>query len=107
MTLRALELQIAIPRMQDVGKIQEHLQERPQQEQAGLALEQEQKDEVNRTRIAKTEEATKNHINQGDKGSSGEQGMSSRKQKKKNYAFSESEKPNLHPYKGHSLDITL
>ncbi|MBN6185802.1 hypothetical protein JQN58_02240 [Aneurinibacillus sp. BA2021] len=106
MTLRALELQIAIPRMQDIGKIQEHLQQRPQQEQAGLALEQEQKDEVNRTRIARSEEAVKAHIDQEAKGQEGQSQGGTHRQKKPG-AAAEEEKENLHPYKGHSLDISL
>lgn len=107
MTLRALELQIAIPRMQDIGKIQEQIQQRPQQEQAGLALEQQEKDEVNRTRIAKAEESSQSQINQDEKEQSGEQGTNPKKQRQKKSPFAEAEASNLHPYKGHSLDISL
>ncbi|MED0891865.1 hypothetical protein [Aneurinibacillus migulanus] len=107
MTLRALELQIAIPRMQDMGKIQEQLQQRPQQEQAGLALEQQEKDEVNRTRIAKAEESPQSQINQDEKEQSGEQGADPKKRRQKKSPLAESETHNLHPYKGHSLDISL
>lgn len=107
MTLRALELQIAIPRMQDIGKIQEQLQQRSQQEQAGLALDQEQKDEVNRTRIAKSEEAAEANINQDAKGQNGGQEQGGKYRQKKTSSPLDAEKENLHPYKGHSLDITL
>jgi hypothetical protein len=106
MTLRALELQIAIPRMQDVGKVQEHLQERPQQEQAGLALEQERKEGVNRTRVLKAEQTAENHIHQEDKRGHAYTGNSSRKRQRKEKEQKEKQE-NLHPYKGHSLDISF
>ncbi|AMA72694.1 MULTISPECIES: hypothetical protein [Aneurinibacillus] len=107
MTLRALELQIAIPRMQDIGKIQEHLKERPQQEQMNLSLEREQKDEVNRTRVAKAEEAVESRVARDGKQGADYRGQDEAKKRRRKKKFIQSEKQNLHPYKGHSLDISL
>lgn len=106
MTLRALELQIAIPRMQDIGKIAEQLQERPQQEQAFLALEQQQEDERNSSRTIRTEHVEQGTIDQHQKEKQdGHKGHGkSRRAKAPN---DEEHDESIHPYVGHKLDISL
>lgn len=106
MTLRALELQIAIPRMQDMGKIAEQLQERPQQEQALLGLNQQEKDERNSSRTAQAEHTEEGTIDQHQKEKQdGHKGRKKQRvaKKPKNAEHEES----LHPYIGHQLDISL
>ena len=103
MSLRAVELQITIPRTHDAGKLQEQLQQRPVNDMAHLADEQKKQIEKQQQRANATDKAEKERIkDQQNKNQSDQQeqnGGASSQKKVKNKA--------QHPYKGHRVDISL
>ncbi|WP_047151669.1 hypothetical protein [Aneurinibacillus tyrosinisolvens] len=104
MSLRAIELQIAIPKTQDIGKVHEHLQERPQQEQAMLAHVRQEKEQINRTRTLETEQTEKGRKERQ------KHGEAPKKEGKPGAAAGKEPDPdreNLHPYAGHHIDISF
>jgi len=62
MSLKAVELQVAIPRMTEVGRIQENQQQRPTTEQLLLHEERKHLDEQNRQRPHVVDQTEKNQI---------------------------------------------
>jgi hypothetical protein len=101
MTLKAIEMQIAIPRTQEVGKYQEQLHGRTPHEQFLLASEQQKKDQRKR----KTSESMEKARLLPQDPSSAKQARS--KNTKRNLKQDEDRKENIHPYKGKIVDISL
>ena len=62
MSLKALELQVALPRMTDVGRMQEQQLQRPVHEQVVQQEERKQTDALNRQRPTEVEQPEKNMI---------------------------------------------
>jgi hypothetical protein len=102
MTLRAVEMQIAIPRTQDAGKVQDQLHGRQTHEQFLMASEQQKEREINRKR-SETMEKSKMQAER-EKNHSGRRSQAYAKTTEKH---SEPMTENLHPYKGKIVDITL
>ncbi|UII57437.1 hypothetical protein LS684_08375 [Cytobacillus spongiae] len=102
MSLKAIEMQIALPRTQDAGKLQEQLQQRGQilQDQASDRVLKD--DEKKRTTVMKHEqkEKAKFHEKEGSKGQ--DQSFSDQTPNKKQKELEKQE----HPYKGHSIDYS-
>ncbi|WLR52364.1 hypothetical protein LC040_05515 [Bacillus tianshenii] len=102
MSLKAIEMQVALPRTQEVGKLQEQLQQRGQHTQdhlaAGVLKEQEKK----RQQVGKNEQSEKNKLN-GEKEESNQHNGNTSK-KRKAHLKQEDDKQQ-HPYKGNLIDI--
>lgn len=96
---KAVELQVALPRTQDVGKLQEQLQQRAQETQDRLADAQKKKEEEMRLQVTKQEETEQSRFFEQE--SSPKEQQKRKQHKKKN----EQEKV-PHPYKGKTIDIT-
>jgi hypothetical protein len=102
MTLRAVEMQIAIPRTQDIGKIQNQLHQRPTHEQFLLASEQ-QKENVRKQKSSESLEKTQMNFDKSQDQSNPRRHTYANHKKLKDNQRSE----NLHPYKGKIIDISL
>ncbi|OEH85843.1 hypothetical protein BHU72_03430 [Desulfuribacillus stibiiarsenatis] len=104
MSLKAIDLQMSIPRAHDLGKIQEQLQQRPVNDQVQLSEDQRKeiaKQQQKTTEASKTDkEKIKDQSKNKNQQELAEQN-SATKQKKM------ASKKNIHPYKGHTLDISL
>jgi len=102
MSLKAVELQITIPRTHDAGRIQEQLQQRPLNDQAHLLNEQKkeiQKQQHITSELEKTEkEKIKDQSKQNNSNSNQHQSNSPKESKKRK---------TQHPYKGQKVDISL
>lgn len=101
MTLKAVEMQIAIPRTQEAGRIQEQLSGRSAHDQFLLASEQQRRDQRSKQRsenVGKSEMSTNRDGNR-QPGTSGQNGQ--------NRAETEEKPQSLHPYKGKVIDIIL
>ncbi|RSL33192.1 hypothetical protein D7Z54_11215 [Salibacterium salarium] len=103
MSWKAVELQVALPRTQDAGKLQEQLQQRGQVAQDRLAAEHEKKHDKARTQVTDKDAADKNKFNN----------QNGNIEKRENFVAtskdnaSQDEKTAVHhPYKGKSIDIT-
>lgn len=101
MSLRLIELQVALPRTHDVGKIQEQLQQKGQHIQEQLASEQQKGATQKRNQVNKYDETTQNKLQNNGRDSSGA-GYSQKKRKQNKQSHSD-ESP--HPYKGNLIDI--
>lgn len=94
MSLKLIELQIALPRTQDFGKIQEQLQQRGQHMQEQIVAGAKKQDERRRKQVNKKDknDPSSLHLNQSNQ----QQG----KQVKR------SDQKEQHPYIGKTIDIS-
>lgn len=103
MGLKLVELQVALPRTQDIGKIQEQLQQRGQHIQEHLAAAQQKEESQKRKQVNPSEETAKNRLHkdgQNSNSSSDHDSKNKRKQTKQNQ-----QDQSHHPYKGNLIDI--
>lgn len=101
MSLRAIEMQIAIPRTQEAGKLQEQLQYRTTQEQALLQINQ---DKNTIRKQTSSESIEKSRMNTRHDGGAFNKPSSSDRQHKE---AKDNDNENIHPYKGKQIDISL
>lgn len=101
MSLKAIEMQVALPRTQDAGRVQEQLNQRNVVEQHQIQQEQKQKAELERKKSTKMEGSISRMI-QDEEASSQSRDQSSKKRKEK-----KKEEVSPHPYKGKHIDISL
>lgn len=101
MSLKLVELQVALPRTQDLGKIQEQLQQRGQLAQDNLASAQQKEDMEKQKQVNKYDETTKNKLQKDGQNSNGAFNQKKRKKQKEQMHHHESH----HPYKGNLIDI--
>jgi hypothetical protein len=105
MEVKSIELQIAVPRTSEVGRIQNEAQQRPQIDQSMLSAQNVKDSELQRQRSTEVDEgALSSHVKR-DEGSSAkqQQGQSSGDSQDEH----DKEKPAEHPYKGHHIDLSL
>ena len=100
MSLKGLELQIAIPKTFDAGKIAEQKQQRAQIAQDQANVQTEKQTEKNQETVLETAEYAKMDPNQKDKQNNSEQ-----EDEQKNHT-NEGEKKAEHPYKGSFVDFS-
>jgi uncharacterized protein YfaS (alpha-2-macroglobulin family) len=100
MSLKAIEMQIALPRTHDAGKIQEQIQQRGQHLQEHAAQRVTKEDELKRKTVIKNKQKQEARLNK-DGQSSKEQGESRQPKKKKEELIQHN-----HPYKGKVIDYS-
>lgn len=98
MSWRPVEMQVALPRIQDAGKIQEQLQTRNQHLQESIAQSQIKTDLEKRKKVNENEQ--KDHV--GIKEKEREMIAFSQLQKKKNEEFNQNIN---HPFLGKQIDF--
>lgn len=102
MSLKSVELQVALPRTLDAGKVQEQLQQRGQA-MGEMAAESTRKDEEkNRHSVLKQEQ--KQNVRLGNEDGSNQKGSDGQTSKEKHRKNSRSEQS--HPYKGKVIDYS-
>ncbi|MEH7385757.1 hypothetical protein V7147_10150 [Bacillus sp. JJ1521] len=99
MSLKLVELQVAIPRTQDAGKIQEQLMMRGQHMQDQIHLENEKLEKRNRTKVNENNKSENAQIHK-DSSSNPFSKQPSHTSKQP-----EQEENEQHPYKGNFIDI--
>lgn len=101
MSLKAIEMQIALPRMQDASKLQEQLQQRAQQQNDVAANTVAKEVEKNRISVNKHEQKEQVRLkdHQRDKNEN-QQGKRNRKNKESQPV------KEVHPYKGNFFDFS-
>lgn len=101
MSLKAIEMQIALPRMQDASKLQEQLQQRGQQQNDVAANTFAKEVEKNRISVNKHEQKEQVRLkdDQRDKNDN-QQGKRNRKNKESQPV------KEVHPYKGNFFDFS-
>jgi len=103
MSLKAIEMQIALPRTQDAGKIQEQLQQRGQHHQEHAAQSVTKEDELKRKTVIKNNQKQEARLNKDDRSSNHNQEQSNPDKKKnsENHHIQQN-----HPYKGKVIDYS-
>jgi hypothetical protein len=102
MSLKAIEMQIALPRTQDAGKIQEQLQQRGQHLQEHAAQSVTKEDELKRKTVVKNNQKQEARLNQ-DGGQPGHHQQKGRDDKK---SKDDQDVQPHHPYKGKVIDYS-
>ncbi len=106
MSLKAIEMQVAIPRTQNVGKIQDQLQQRGQVSQANIASEQNKTDEKKRKQVLETTESEKKRLNNDDERREHSQSQTNKEEKQGMEDSPLEETYAIHPYKGNHIDFS-
>ncbi|HAQ06188.1 MAG TPA: hypothetical protein DCR24_01115 [Bacillus bacterium] len=104
MSLKAIEMQIALPRTHEAGKIQEQLQQRGQHLQDQAAQRVTKEDELKRKTVIKNEQKSEARLNKDGSGSSHHENENKNKEtkQKKNSKLNHPH----HPYKGKRIDYS-
>ncbi|MNZ55329.1 hypothetical protein D3C78_732540 [compost metagenome] len=106
MNMKPVEMQIAIPRTSEAGRIQNEGQQRPQIDQNLLASQNIKDSEHDRKRSTGVDESAHNTTVRRDGNSSSEQHAEHSKQDD-SHAEQEKEQMAEHPYKGKHIDFSL
>lgn len=105
MSLRNIELQVALPRTIDAGRVQEQLTQKPNIDQQQTAILQQEEQERNRIRstpaLPTTESVAIHEHHESNKK------MDLKQRKRKASSEKEQTKEAEHPYKGRFIDISL
>lgn len=102
MSFKSIELQVAIPRSQDAGKMQEQMMRQGQQFQETLTQKQLREELINRGKVNEYEDVEKRTISDEDERNRQEQEEKQQQNKNKD------EKEDLidHPYLGTKIDFS-
>ncbi|MCF2646549.1 hypothetical protein ACTQ5K_07080 [Niallia sp. Sow4_A1] len=101
MSLKAIEMQVALPRTYDAGKLQEQQDQKHQQMYSFAAKEAGKEEERKRITVIKGE--GKGKVNSNKKGDKHLHEQTRSEEKKE---FNEIENTTIHPYKGQSIDFS-
>lgn len=102
MSLKPVELQIALPRTTDAGKVQHGLQQRPALEQQQLAVQNAKQSSELAHRSPEVDETSESAL-RGDGGQDSQPDSRSSSQQEKRQLSHNAE----HPYKGRRIDLSL
>ncbi|MCM3600164.1 hypothetical protein M3175_05425 [Robertmurraya korlensis] len=101
MSLKAIEMQIALPRMQDASKLQEQIQQRGQQQNDVAANSVAKEVEKNRNSVNKHEQKEQVRLKDQQRNKNGNQEGKKNKKNKERQPVKE-----VHPYKGNFFDFS-
>jgi hypothetical protein len=106
-SLKAVELQVALPRTHEVARIQEQMQHRTMHEQQALIQDRKQSDELSRKQTTHVSDPGKALIKprEDEKQRSGNQKKDGKK--KSEQETSQSSNEPLDPYRGKHIDLSL
>ncbi|MDX8365090.1 hypothetical protein [Cytobacillus sp. IB215665] len=98
MSLKLVELQVALPRTQDIGKIQEQLEQRGQHMQEQLAIGIEEEEKRKRKQVNNKNKNEKAELTNGNNDAEFQQSKTKENEEEE---FTNDEQ---HPYKGNIID---
>lgn len=104
--MKPVELQIAVPRTSEAGRIQQEQQMRPTVDQQQLAAQNIKSSEQQRIRSSEVDEPFKSEVRDGEKHSSGKHGGTGGHQHESEDPAKQTH-PAEHPYKGKHIDFSL
>lgn len=103
MSLKSIEMQVAIPRTQDASKMQEQLNRQGQQFQETLTEKQLKEEQLKRQQVNKYDDVEKRDISDDEEQT--QQQEQEKKQKKQQKMENQAHKTN-HPYIGNRIDFS-
>ena len=106
MTLRSIEMQVAIPRTNEAGQIQNQLSQKPVYDQNQLAQQSAKKAAEQLKKSNEVEQAADMQIRDEEQKQGGGQKQQRRERGKKEQAAHGHTVP-VHPYKGRHIDLSL
>lgn len=106
MTLRSIELQVAIPRTSEVGQIQNQLAQKPAYDQNQLAQQSAKKADEQLKKSNEIDQAFELQIRDEEQKQGGGRNDQKRERKKDEQA-EPGQTVSVHPYKGRHIDLTL
>lgn len=104
MSLKAVEMQVALPRTMEAGKIQEQLQQRGQNLNDAAAERTLKEEMQKRTTVIKQEQKSNVKLSQEERGNKNNSREHTSKEEEK--GNNEIEKKEKHPYKGSVIDYS-
>ena len=108
MSLKSVEMQIAVPRTQEAGRVQNELYQRPTQDQALLADQLKKEAAENQKRSTSVDESANTAIRDDNKkNASGQSDQSGDQSQTESDAAVKEPAPAEHPYKGKHIDFSL
>ncbi|WCK52870.1 hypothetical protein PP175_15725 [Aneurinibacillus sp. Ricciae_BoGa-3] len=108
MSLRNVELQIAIPRTQELGKMQDDIQQHPRQEQAGIAMSNHEQWKRDGSRPLASQESEATHLKERERENNKRKSPAAKpSMKRTGVQDTQTMQQNLHPYIGRNFDITF
>ncbi|WP_096435383.1 hypothetical protein [Alteribacter populi] len=102
---KAIEMQVALPRTQTAGKIQDQLQQRSMQTQGHLAATEKKQMEKRRAQVTKNEKSEQKRI-ANDQEKRGNSKFSQNQRRSPKEDDNSKMKDEGHPYKGRNIDFT-
>ncbi|MDZ5473454.1 hypothetical protein SM124_17205 [Bacillus sp. 31A1R] len=102
MSLKAIEMQIALPRTHDAGKLQEQIQQRGQLQNDLASHSVHKEEEKKRTSVIKQEETDHVQLSHKEK----EKQDSEQKKRQKQKEEIQIKEKERHPYKGNYVDFS-
>lgn len=105
MSLKAVELQIAVPRTSEAGKYQSESQQRPMNDQALLGQKAALETENMRQRSSAVDQSAETFV--GERQTGGQSRDSSQQRSRSDESELPKEHPAEHPFKGHHIDFSL
>lgn len=105
MNLKAVEMQIAVPRTGEAGRIQQDMQHRPVVDQNMLSVEQMKQQEHQRQRSTGVDESAENTTVKREEQQAGQQ--QGQAQTEEHEEEQTKERPAVHPFKGKHIDFSL
>jgi len=106
MTLRSIEMQIALPRVNEIGHVQNQLSQKPAYDQHTLAQQEASKSEENLKRSNEIDKTSTLLVGEDDAKRDGQRQNDQSKDRKRSREDNGSDKSE-HPYKGRHIDLTL
>ena len=104
--MRSVEMQIAMPRTHEAGKIQNEFLQRPVQDQVKLAAQNIKESQEMSQRSTEVDETANSSIREeGKQHSSQKDGLSQTQEIEQEPVIEKH--PAEHPYKGHRIDLSL
>jgi hypothetical protein len=106
MSFKSIEMQVAIPRTNDAGLMQNQLNQKPVADQSALAEQSKRLTEEQRTRSVKAESPVESRVRNEDQ-QRRQQGNNHSGQRQYQRDEKSSPSPSPHPYKGKHIDLSL
>jgi len=104
MSLKSIEMQVALPRTMDAGKIQEQLQQRGQNMNDFATIRNQKENEQKRTSVVKQEQKSHVKLSQDNRDGKSDTEEREKSQGKKSKVLNEEKEK--HPYKGNVIDFS-
>lgn len=104
MTLRSVELQVALPRVTEAGNVQNQLSQKPMYDQNALQQQQAQLSEQQLKRPNELDETSTLLVGEEEQR---EKGSGQQQRKHKRPAAEQRQERSKHPYKGQHIDLIL